>query len=217
MKDFFISYNRADKQWAEWIAWQLEDAGYTTIIQAWDFRPGGNFAVDMQKATVEAQRTIAVLSQNYLDAIYTHPEWTAAFAQDPTGEKRILLPVRVKECELKGMLAQIVYVDLVGLPEDTAREMLLIGLKDRVKPTMPPSFPGGSTTSSRPQSEKPDFPATITTILVPAGPFLMGSPEAVGDWQQHQVTLPNYEIGKYPVTNLTVAQPEVRCFMRVQN
>jgi hypothetical protein len=26
MKDFFISYNSADKTWAEWIAWQLEEA-----------------------------------------------------------------------------------------------------------------------------------------------------------------------------------------------
>ncbi len=29
MKDFFISYNRADRQWAEWIGWQLEEAGYS--------------------------------------------------------------------------------------------------------------------------------------------------------------------------------------------
>lgn len=29
MKDFFISYNSADRTWAEWIAWQLEEAGYT--------------------------------------------------------------------------------------------------------------------------------------------------------------------------------------------
>ncbi len=27
MKDFFISYNSADRTWAEWIAWQLEEAG----------------------------------------------------------------------------------------------------------------------------------------------------------------------------------------------
>jgi hypothetical protein len=26
MKDFFISYNKADRQWAEWIAWQLQEA-----------------------------------------------------------------------------------------------------------------------------------------------------------------------------------------------
>ncbi len=29
----FISYNRADKQWAEWIAWTLEEAGHTVSIQ----------------------------------------------------------------------------------------------------------------------------------------------------------------------------------------
>ena len=44
-KDFFISYNRADRTWAEWIAWQLEEAGYTTVLQAWDFGPGSNFAL----------------------------------------------------------------------------------------------------------------------------------------------------------------------------
>jgi hypothetical protein len=47
MVDFFISYNRADAQWAEWIAWQLEAAGRTTFLQAWDFRPGSNFVQAM--------------------------------------------------------------------------------------------------------------------------------------------------------------------------
>ncbi|MCH8289827.1 toll/interleukin-1 receptor domain-containing protein, partial [Candidatus Poribacteria bacterium] len=37
MRDFFVSYNRADRAWAEWIAWHLEEAGYTVVIQAWDF------------------------------------------------------------------------------------------------------------------------------------------------------------------------------------
>jgi hypothetical protein len=45
-KDFFISYNEADRGWAEWIAWQLEAEGYSTIVQAWDFRPGGNKRVE---------------------------------------------------------------------------------------------------------------------------------------------------------------------------
>ena len=33
MKDFFVSYNKADRTWAEWIAWQLEAAGYEIVIQ----------------------------------------------------------------------------------------------------------------------------------------------------------------------------------------
>lgn len=90
-KDFFISYNRHDRAWAEWIAWTLEAVGYSVIIEAWDFRPGENFAVKMQNATVQAEKMIAVLSDNYLNADYTHPEWAAFFRQDPKGEKRSLL------------------------------------------------------------------------------------------------------------------------------
>ena len=74
MTDFFISYNSADRPWAEWIAWQLEDAGYTTVLQAWDFRPGCNFIVAMQQAASEAERSIAVLSPDYLTARFTQPE-----------------------------------------------------------------------------------------------------------------------------------------------
>ncbi len=93
VKDFFVSYNKADKAWAEWIAWVLEENGYTVVIQAWDFRPGGNFILDMQWATVEAERMVMVLSADYLNAFYTQPEWAAFFKQDPTGTTGKLLPV----------------------------------------------------------------------------------------------------------------------------
>lgn len=65
-RDFFISYTGSDRQWAEWIAWQLEEAGYTLFIQAWDFRPGSNFVAEMERATTRAERTLLVLSPAYL-------------------------------------------------------------------------------------------------------------------------------------------------------
>ena len=79
VKDFFVSYNKADRAWAEWIAWQLEDAGQSCIIQAWDFRPAGSFVLDMQRSARQATRTLAVLSTDYLNSLYTQPEWAAAF------------------------------------------------------------------------------------------------------------------------------------------
>ncbi len=143
MKHFFVSYNRNDREWAEWIAWQLEAQGYTAVIQAWDFRPGGNFVLDMQEAALKAQRTIAVLSPAYLESRFAASEWAAAFARDPTGSKRILLPVRVRECQPTGLLPQIVYIDLVGLDEQNAKERLLQGVKsERAKPFAPPRYPG---------------------------------------------------------------------------
>ncbi|HKS40162.1 MAG TPA: FxSxx-COOH system tetratricopeptide repeat protein [Blastocatellia bacterium] len=161
MKDFFISYNKADRTWAEWIAWQLEEADYSVVIQAWDFRPGGNFVLDMQDATADCERTIAVLSDDYLKSKFTAPEWAAAFAQDPTGEKGILLPVRVGECEPKGLLPQIVYIDLVNRDETTAKRALLGGVKrGRKKPDEAPGFPG----SSRTIASKPRFPGSLPAI-----------------------------------------------------
>jgi hypothetical protein len=144
-RDFFISYNRHDREWAEWIAWQLENAGYTTFIQAWDFRPGGNFVTDMQEAAEKSERTIAVLSETYLASKFTLPEWNAAFAQDPTGKQGLLLPVKVRECDPKGLLSQIVYIDLTGVSAEQAAERLLAGVKrSRAKPSTTPGFPGAN-------------------------------------------------------------------------
>ena len=160
-KNFFISYNKADRAWAEWIAWQLEEARYTTVSQAWDFRPGSNFVVEMDAATKEAERTIAVLSPDYLNAVFTRPEWAAAFAQDPAGDKHTLIPVRVRECELTGLLAQVVYIDLVGKEELVAKNELLAGMRARAKPDTSPAFPG---TSRRSATDQPRFPGAWPEI-----------------------------------------------------
>ncbi len=144
-KDFFISYNKADRRWAEWIAWQLEEANYSTILQAWDFQPGTNFVLEMDRGARIARSTIAVLSADYLNSEYTRPEWAAAFRRDPKSEQRALLPVRVQKCEVEGLLGAIIYFDLVDLDEVSARETLLAGVRrERSKPDIAPSFPGAA-------------------------------------------------------------------------
>lgn len=133
--DFFISYTQADLQRAEWIASVLKEAGYKVRFQAWDFTASRNFVVEMERAILEAERTIAVLSPDYPKSKFAMAEWAAAFAQDPTGEKGKLLPVRVREMTPTGLLAQIVYLDLVGLDKAAARKRLLDGAaKDRSHP-----------------------------------------------------------------------------------
>ena len=163
MQDFFISYNRADKAWAEWLAWTLEEAEYSVVIQAWDFRPGGNFILDMQRATAEANKTIVVLSQDYLNAAYTQSEWAAAFAQDPSSLQRKLIPIRVKECKPDGILKSIVYVDLVDLSEKEAAEAVLGAFRERAKPLEKPKFPSDDSQSEPLQVP---FPGGVEKIPV---------------------------------------------------
>src|SRR5262245_34123017 len=112
-RDFFVSFNHADRVRAEWIAAELEAAGYTTFFQDWDFRPGNNFVLEMHTAAALADRTIAVLSSDYLDALFTQPEWAASLVQDPSGTQRKLIPVRVRPCMPDGLLKSIVRADLV--------------------------------------------------------------------------------------------------------
>lgn len=151
MKDFFISYNKADRPWAEWIAWQLEEAGYSIIIQTWDFRPGQNFVLAMDRAIKESTQTIAVLSPDYLAAFFTHSEWAAAFLKDPMGLQRTLWPIRVRECSPTGLLAPIVYTDLVDCDERTAVEKILAAAtEERGKPKSKPHFPDAEHTVRKP-------------------------------------------------------------------
>jgi WD40 repeat protein/3',5'-cyclic AMP phosphodiesterase CpdA len=153
--DFFISYTSADRVWAEWIAWQLEEAGYHVVVQAWDIVPGVNFVERMDRGIQDAGRTIAVLSPEYLTSVYTKLELQAAYRRDPEGLLRKLLPVRVGPCEPEGLLAVIVYIDLLGLDEPAARECLLAGVRGsvsgRTKPERSPAFPAARAIAARPQ------------------------------------------------------------------
>ena len=144
----------------------LELIGYKTFIQAWDIRPGANFVLAMQAATESADRTIAVLSPDYPQAKFTQPEWGSAFAQDPTGEQGLLVPVKVRNVELRGQWVAIVYIDLVGLTEEQAKQALLDGLsRGRAKPHQPiayPAYPAEQPPSSPPTKFQPTYPIPVS-------------------------------------------------------
>lgn len=157
--DFFISYVAADRAWAEWIAWQLEEAGYAARVQAWDFLPGSNFVGEMEQALRSAQQTIAILSESYIRSPFAAREWQAALAAQGASGRPKLLPVRVGPVQLSGVLNQIVYVDLVGLSKDDARAKLLNAVSTsrvgRGKPSTIPAFPAMDSE----RLDRPDFPS----------------------------------------------------------
>ena len=148
-KDFFVSYTGADAAWAEWIADQLEAAGYSTVLQVWDFRPGDNFIQRMDQALAEADRVLAVLSPRYFASAYATDEWTAALVRG-SGEADRLLPVRIEAVDLPPLIANRIYVDLVGLDEPAAASRLRAGVVGgRAKPPGKRPFPGAAAPAAR--------------------------------------------------------------------
>jgi hypothetical protein len=168
--DFFISYATADQTWAEWVAWQLEEAGYRVLIQKWDLVPGAQWTSRLEEGIRGSERTLAILSHAYFTSVYGQAEWTAAFRADPQGFARTLVPVRVEDCEPRSLLSGIVSVDLFGCSEDAARQTLLDKIREarsgRAKPSTAPAFPSQGpaptdpfplqpSTASPPQHDRP--------------------------------------------------------------
>jgi len=197
--DFFVSYTAADLAWAEWIAWQLESAGYRVLFQAWDFVPGSHWTTRMRAGIAGSERTLAVLSQSYLQSVFGQAEWQAAYRSDPQGFSRKLVPVRVEDCERPDLLGEVVSFDLFGYPEDAARRWLLdrinVVLAGRAKPPTAPAFPGPAPPATvlhpdspppRPPQQAPPptapaFPGTGPPTARPADSPTLGNPSPAAD------------------------------------
>ena len=169
-RDFFISFNQADRAWATWIAWVLEEKGYSVFFQDWDFRR--NFVEHMDEAHRKSAWTIAVLSDNYFGSKFTLLEWSARVAREPER----LIPVRVGALAEARILDAMLYADMMGCDEAEAEQRLLGHIRKwidpihRPKPKTRPGFPG---VAAREVPEKPRFPVPLHN-LPPQNPDFVG-------------------------------------------
>jgi hypothetical protein len=152
--DFFVSHAGADRSWAEWVAWQLTEAGYTVELDVWDWATGQNFITLMSGALDRCDRVIALFSSAYFDrSRYTRDEWTTAALHVPGSGDNHLVPVRVEEVSAEdtpAVLRPLLYRDLFGVDEEQARQILLEAVAGPQRPDCKPVFPGH--TSSRAMS-----------------------------------------------------------------
>jgi hypothetical protein len=179
--DFFVSYTQADRSWAEWIAWELEESGHRVLVQAWDFVPGTNWVQGMQNGVTHAARMIAVLSRAYLSSVYGQAEWQAVWGTDPLGDERKLLTVRVEDCDRPGLLGSIVGIDVFGATEAKARAslraMVARAAAGRAKPDEKPPFPP----SQRAIPHGARFPGALPQVwnVAPRNPNFAGRTSAL--------------------------------------
>ena len=168
--DFFVSHAGADRAWAEWVAWQLNDAGYTVELDVWDWAAGQNFMTAMSDALGRCDRVVALFSAAYFErSRYTTEEWSAAALHVPgTGDNR-LVPVRVAEvptADMPAVLRPLVFRDLFGVGEEQARQILLEAVEGPRRPDQKPVFPAHGTPGglSRPGEAGPRLPGSLPRI-----------------------------------------------------
>jgi serine/threonine protein kinase len=137
---FFIIYHREDQLWAEWIAWHLEQAGYSAILPSWDFYAGSNLNMEITRASTKADCVIIVLSP----AFFSTPDSLRNLKRDLSGKQDTVLPVIVHEYKIahKHPLNDLVAISLVNLNKEAAQARLLSAVRrERQKPMSQPVFP----------------------------------------------------------------------------
>src|ERR1017187_9291310 len=161
---FFISRAGEDREWAKWIANMLEAEGHTPPLQDFDFKPGQSILHQMKLAEDRANHFIAVLSPHYLAKPFTLNELYSGIADDPVGEKRLLIPVRIAPCEIPRLIKDLSYVDFVGKHESECRQALLDAIRpERIAEQV--AFPGAALSAPAPRTSIQKLPTADPTVF----------------------------------------------------
>ncbi|EIV94524.1 NB-ARC domain-containing protein [Frankia sp. QA3] len=177
--DFFVSYTQADRAWAEWVAWELEAAGFAVVLQAWDMLAGDHWPLRVDEAVRGSAHTVAVMSGDYLTSEWATVERLAALRADPLGRGRRLLPVRVADVRDDGLSGSVVDIDLFGVSEQVARERLvsaarLVCTGGRGRPASRPGFPPAAAGRRPGGARFPDAPPQVRRMPWPRNPNFVG-------------------------------------------
>ncbi|QKV95517.1 tetratricopeptide repeat protein [Streptomyces sp. NA02950] len=145
--DFFISYAGVERAWAEWVAYHLQQHGFSIEFDHWHWRAGDNTTVRMSDALTRADRFLALLSPSYFERRrYTWDEWTAAYDDRERGP-RDFVPLHVAELEksrIPALLRPIKAGILHGKGEEEALAELLRAVGGPEAPETRPGFPGAA-------------------------------------------------------------------------
>src|SRR3954454_12877337 len=155
--------------WAEWLAWQLQQAGYTVELDVWDWAPGEDFVARMQAALQSADRLLAVCSEAYFASAFGGAELRAAFAGSAAAGR--IVPVLIEPITLPPLYAPLISLDLTGLDEAAAAARLLERLAGG-RPTGPPPFPR----EEAPSGDRPGFAGSLPGMwkVPPRNPRVTG-------------------------------------------
>lgn len=177
-KDFFISYNKTDKDWAKWIGGTLEENGYKVYLQAWDIAPGDDFIARMNEFLHYSENYLAVLSSAFWGSEYCRKEFQSAFNAHLKGTIKKFFPVRVEDFTLDLLYETIVYIDLFFINEEKAAERVLLnGIGNTSNPRKKGTFPirrpiGNGQDSNNENVKRPSFPG-------PGGSLSNGGSESI--------------------------------------
>ncbi len=141
MAKIFISYTGSDRDWALWIAKELQALDHVPHIHEWEIKGGDDIYAWMEDRHDKADHVLCVISDAYLRAPYSTLERNAALWQAASQRPGFVLFVAVRPCRLPTLSDHIRRCELFGIPEDAARLRFREFMATREVPAVV-AFPG---------------------------------------------------------------------------
>jgi hypothetical protein len=130
-RDFFISFNSADRAYADAIDAALRAEGFTTYHWPNEVDVGDIVPRWMDEALMNSAQTLALHSPDYMkkQAVYSRVEDYASWWQDAGRDTRKLIPVVLRETTLTPTIAIISRIEVTGMTPDEAAKHIVERLK----------------------------------------------------------------------------------------
>jgi tetratricopeptide (TPR) repeat protein len=130
--DFFLSRRGSVAAVAQEVADVLAAANYRVIVQDYDIPLGASFVEAMHEGIKNARDLIVLFSGDYEQSPYTRKEFTSFEAERLQDERgRHIVVLRCEDAPLRGLLADVVYQDLVGVADPEERKHRILAAAER--------------------------------------------------------------------------------------
>jgi hypothetical protein len=137
--DFFLSRRGSVAAIAREVENALGEKGYRILTQDYDIPLGASFIDKMHEAVSNSRDLIILFTHDYLQSPYTRKEFTSFEAEvAQSQEERHIIVLRCEDVPLRGLLADNVYQDLVGVEDPEERKRRIIAAAERQSQAAPP-------------------------------------------------------------------------------
>src|SRR6266480_2884752 len=130
--DFFLSRRGSVAPIAREVTDVLTEKGYKVGVQDYDIPFGASFVEVMHEAVKNSRDLVILFTHDYEQSPYTRKEFTSFEAERAqSAEERHIIVLRCEDTPLRGLLADSVYQDLVGIEDHEERKRRIIAAAER--------------------------------------------------------------------------------------
>ena len=114
----FISYNRSDAAFVDWLARSLVQRRHNIWIDRWELSIGDLLITKIQNALTESDAILIVLSKNSVASEWCKKELNSGLLRELEEKRVLVLPCVIDDCEIPLFLREKLYADFRKNPAE---------------------------------------------------------------------------------------------------